>query len=341
MRILKLFFTSLLILLIVAVVGGLIGREILLSMAVNQIRGAVKEVRSLSIDPTFSQSCLQYGGLPPDAQSLVRTQLRFTSDTEFVLEAVCQSTESLRSTFRTSALPPLVKKGSGQSGFVQGETLHGLTLTALGRTGAVYQDEALVQSSLRYAGDPALTLTAGPATVCAGYGYSCCSDTSQLGQGDLQAQALDCPRSCYASCTEKPVVINFNSENTTDSTLRIISLRSGETAQFDYTVSDIRGNLLGTPLLENGGVVSLGTKLMAMVAQVFHRAVAQDSLEKIVIAFGDNQSQDVSDLQGTVQHTYTCTRALCVYNATIQAVTRAGITSTLTDTSKLQVQVTP
>ena len=66
-----------------------------------------------------------------------------------------------------------------------------------------------------------------------------------------------------------------------------------------------------------------------------------DSLEKIVINFGDGSALDLSDLQGSVTHAYTCTRQLCVYNATVQAVTVEGLTSALNETSKVQVQVRP
>src|SRR3990167_11335625 len=140
MRALRLFLTAVISLVVLSVIVGFIAREILLIMAVNQVRASARGLSQLQAEPSFIESCRDFGSLPFDTLSLTRTQLRFVSDTDYVLEIVCQTNESLRSTIRTESLPALVEKGSGQSGLIQGEELHGFTVAVLGRTGAIYEE---------------------------------------------------------------------------------------------------------------------------------------------------------------------------------------------------------
>jgi hypothetical protein len=80
-------------------------------------------------------------------------------------------------------------------------------------------------------------------------------------------------------------------------------------------------------------------KLVKLVDGLFNKKTPADTLAKIIINFGDSEAVELSDLQGGVSHTYTCDRQLCIFTATIQAVTGSGITSTLERQSRIQIEV--
>lgn len=340
MRVLKLFFTATVMLTIFTVIVGLVAREILLMMGVSQVRAAARQLSSLQIESNFAQQCQDFGSLPQGTISLTRVQLRFTSPTTYVLEVVCQTSESLRTSVGAESLPPLVEKGVGQSGIVRGEDLHGVTLSVLGRTGVVYEEDSFVRTALTYT--PAINIITdnGPATVCEGYGFQCCNNTTQLGQGTQQTQALDCPLSCYATCVNRPVVLNFESDPTHTAGTRVVTIQAGEPVQFFYTLNDIRGDVFASSVTaEEKQRLSFVERTMRSLQNLFKNTMAPDSLKKILISFGDGESIEVSDLQGAVSHTYTCLQAVCVYNAAIQAITQAGTASVLTAESKLELHV--
>ena len=340
MRALKLFLTAVISLVVLSVIVGFIAREILLIMAVNQVRASARGLSQLQAEPSFIESCRDFGSLPFDTLSLTRTQLRFVSDTDYVLEIVCQTNESLRSTIRTESLPALVEKGSGQSGLIQGEELHGFTVAVLGRTGAIYEEDSFIRTSLKYVGTPNFIVDQGPVTVCEGYGFRCCNNTTQIGQGAQQSQALDCPLSCYDSCAEKPVVLNFASDPEPTVGTRVATVQANQPVSFYYALNDIRGDVFAqstTP--EEKAQFSLIERWLRALQKLFQKSTPRDELDKIVIAFGDGATVAVSDLQGTVSHTYTCDQAVCVYNAVIQALTKAGTTSALTEMSRLELHI--
>jgi hypothetical protein len=350
MRVLKIFFTSLLILLVLGAAAGLIARELLLYTGISQLRSAAKELRSLQVGQDFTQNCLNYGGLPDEGQAVVQSQLRFISDKDYVLEVVCRGTqtteigESLGKIIRKDSLPPLVTKDSGQSGIIDGWDFHGVTLSILGRTGAVYRDDSFVRSDFSYPEDSRLQFENGPVTSCEGYGFECCDDAYQVGQDRQNTQAIDCPRSCYASCAERPVVLVFNSDPSPNYQNQIVNVQAGDLIEFYYTVNDVAGDaeVRAAFVKEEAPELTWDEKLLRIFDQLFNRRSAKDSLDHIVITFGDGESAQVSDLQGMVTHAYTCdNRQLCVYNATIQAVTVSGLTSNLGETSKIEIHVTP
>lgn len=337
MRVLKILSSFLGGILVLALIVGFVGREVVLSVTVNKVRAAVRTLRTAEIPPAFVQSCLEYGGPPVGAEPLVRNQLRFTSKRDYVLESVCHNTPSLREVFEEGQLLPFIERGVGQSGLTDSQSGHGLTFSVLGRTGVVYQEEVGVHGSLRYAGEPALELTAGPGTVCSGYGFTCCSEVSQVGQGEQRTEALDCPRTCYASCTARPVVLHFSAEAAFFVDARVVQTQSGQPVRFSYAISDLDSDPWGDAFASSSTLIERLEKALSALRPTQE----SDTLKSITIAFGDGEVAEVSDLQGVVEHTYTCTRALCVYNATLQATTTLGTTSRLTDNGRLQVHVQP
>lgn len=341
MRVLRIFFTSMVLLLIGGLVAFFVGREVLLYAALDQLRSAARELRTLQAPATFIDSCLEYGGrAASDTQALTRSQLRFVSSTQFVTEIVCNTAESLRQEARNETLPPFAEKTPNQSGIIHGQEGYGLTVSVLGRTGTVYEEGVFVKTSLRQAEN--VTLTGGPVTTCEGFGLRCCNETYQVGQGEQNTRATDCPRSCFAQCAEKPAVLIFSSDPPPNPQNRVVTLRSGESMDFYYTVNDVRGDTFGDAQAAAGRTaLSFIEKIFFTLASLFQKRVPADEISHITLRFGDGEAADLSDLQGTVNHAYTCTRSVCVYNATIQVVTKAGTASTLGGAETIQVQVTP
>jgi hypothetical protein len=342
MRVLKLFFTSLFILVVVGVVGGLISREVLLSIALNQLKSDIRYFSKTSTaSGEFFKNCLEYSGSFDSDGSIIRNQVRFTSPSDYVLESVCIASESVRKIIKHKSLPPLVRRATGSSGLVYGQSGHGLEVAIFGRSGIVYEEENVVFSTTKFA-DLGVILNDGPATVCSGYGYLCCDENFQSGQDFYQPNALDCPRSCYASCTEKPVVLTFNSEPAADET-KIVTLNSGDFIEFIYTVSDINGDAFSNDNLFGKEAETLGwlDKLLKILNKYSDQGVTpKDEIDAVTISFGDGTSQRLLDLHGRVEHTYTCnSKSVCVYNVTIQAITKQGVLSTLDGVSKMQIQV--
>lgn len=340
MRILRIFFTAIVLLLVIGLIGGFIAREILLMMALQQLRGDLKRLPSLPLSQKISQECLEYAGGASQGGSTIRYQLRFISDRQYVLEGVCEISESLRTVFETKSLPILVRREIGQSGIIQGQNLHGLEVSIFGRLGTVYEEENFFWTSYHSEEEKGVITQEGPVTVCGGYGYECCDKTYQTGLGEQKSEALDCPRSCFPGCTQKPVVLTFNADPF-DQETRTASLQSGDIVEFLYTVTDVRGDVFAQENITNEQVsLRWDDTFLQILEKYATKKEPLDSIEKVVITFGDGQFQDLTNLQGSVTHTYTCTRVEgCEYTATVQGVTKKGITSDLEGLAKIRVQV--
>jgi hypothetical protein len=344
MRILKIFFTSILILLVLGFFGSFAAKQILLSAALRQVKADVKFLSKFSTASDLIRDCLEYGTSFSDEGPLVRTQIRFTSGGNYVLESVCEAEESLRSVIKKKSLPPLVRISKGQSGIIQGQDAQGIELSIFNKFGAIYVDDGITFTTTKNTDDLNIVFNDGPPTVCGGYGYSCCGDGFQTGQDFQQVNALDCPKSCYSSCTEKPVVLSFNSEPAASSDSRIVFLNSADFIEFVYTISDVKGDVFAQENLFSEEQESLGwdDKLLEVLEKYSKKDNQIDMVEKVIINFGDGNSEELVDLRGRTEHTYFCNnRTTCIYNVTLQAITRSGIMSAQGSLSKMQIQVRP
>ncbi len=153
------------------------------------------------------------------------------------------------------------------------------------------------------------TFAANPASTCTGYGYTCCQDQSQQGSGTLYDQATDCPRTCFPSCINRPVVLSFASDPFADGAARIAQIRSGEQVTFSYVVSsEITKNL------------------------------------QVTLNYGDGASDQFHDITGTMAHTYMCksaTNSPCIFTANVHIVDQNAVTSVDTPITKITVSVAP
>lgn len=304
MRVLRFLFLSAVLVGVGAVILGLLAREMLLVWGVSVVRSNMSSVRTIAANPQkYSSECLQKGAQPDENLSLIDSlQLRFVSDTEFVVEVVCRQfrLDPIRVTEGT--LPPFVQKTAGSSGLFWGEASSAVELNALGRKRTV-----LVENRKLFYDQPGIVrLGEGPTTVCAGYGFECCAAETAQGIGDQLSGVTDCPRTCFSQCVSRPVVLSFSSDPYVDLQTRVAEATAGQAVTFSY-VADFA-----------------------------------DAVDPVVtIEFGDGQREQLTADTGSASHTYTCTQDVCEYPVAISITDAEGRTSAELPVTKITLRVLP
>lgn len=302
MRVLKFLFTTLVFVAIVGGIGVLIGREVLLIIGVADIRSSVARLKSAYRDRSqFAREC-EGKGAPIDSDLISALQLRFISSTEYVVEVVCGQFVLDPIIIERKSLPFLVSKVPGSGGIIWGDEPSAMAVTVLGRsrTIAIEQRESFYENY-----KPGTPFGKTPVTSCTGFGFSCCEEGVSLGQGEQNPAALDCPRSCYSSCKERPVVLSLATDPYLQIETRSLEASTSETITFSYVVS--------VP-------VAPGT---------------------VTITYGDGQSDQLTELTGSFTHQYSCEQAQCEYIATVSVVDADGTTSADVAVSKATVFIKP
>ncbi|MEX0896403.1 MAG: hypothetical protein WDZ94_05750 [Patescibacteria group bacterium] len=316
MRILKSFFflTILSILLLSSVY--LVAREYFLYEGVRQFRQAVFDLERSKIGGQFADHCFERSAGTIDGE-IVEYYIRFTSDTDYVLEAYCSEFAFDPQQIDQGELSAFVSKLPGSSGILFGEepsyvqlavfeqeiqeieTMTGWDLGVLHRSRTIGVSEYRLQE---FTVVPDYTL--GPATSCTGFGYKCCDRDTQLGEGELLVEGTDCDGGCYMGCVDRPTIVAVTPNPFFEPDNREILVRSGNFVDFAYVA---RGG--GNPLSE------------------------------VSIDYGDGSSDSLSDETGVFSHAYQCQAESCRYTATITAQDSAGNDSAMTLVSRIDVVV--
>lgn len=300
MRILKFLLYSVVTIAILAVIVFFAGREALLFWGVSTMKSSLTELQSISINyGNYVQTCRQKGS-PPDQIAVTGLQLRFTSDNEYVLELICNSLQFDPIVVEHKKLPPLVFKQPGSGGVIWGTDLSSVSLAVLGRTQSIGVENKSVVTSFS-----SLSTGLSPQTTCQGRGYMCCSGDSQFGTGQLQNQVNDCPKSCYASCLPRPILLSFMSDPALDQN-RTVSVGANETIQFAFVV----GYETVRPLT-------------------------------VTLDYGDGETKTFKTLNGVSSHLYTCNTGVCTYQAHLTVLTQDQIGAVVNDLSQITIQVSP
>jgi hypothetical protein len=300
MRILRFILTSGLLIGVIAVLGFFIGREVWLEVASAQVRSAAQELRQIARNPQgYAEQCLQRGSLR--GQSLIESlQVRFIDDRSYVIEAVCNQFRLDPIVINSGTLPLFVTKLPGSSGITWGEKSSGVTVALWGRTRSVLveNEEITKPSSID------LKRVSGPVTSCQGYGYQCCDAAVSMGEGEPFAQVLDCPKSCFASCQARPILLSFSSDPFPDPATRELEARAGEPITFSYILE-----------LPSGRVPT------------------------VTVDYGDGEVATSAKDNDSLSHTYSCLQALCRYQVDLKVVDDTGSTTNETPISRLIVNV--
>ncbi len=315
MRILRYFLTGLILISVLGIGVFFIAREVSMYWGVSTLRGSVQELAKAESQGSYQTQCRQEGrAIGPNG---VIMQLRFLSDTEYVLEALCNEASTQPISVGREALPPFITKIKGTSGFIANGGISGIELAsfwALGqelekslRIPAKYitkqkilqMEESVLVETL----DPTVVGN-GPITSCTGYGYTCCRVESQKGTGDRIDGLFDCEETCYAQCVSRPLVLSFTSNPFYEIKTRTVTIPAGTTVEFIY--------------VGDGG--------------------QSDSISGF-IEFGDGSSEPITEESGMADHTYTCATSTCTYVARVQFTDKWGVDSAELPVTKVTVVV--
>lgn len=304
MRIIILLVKYSLFLIIGAGVIGLIAREAFLFWGTQQVRIAENKMEvagGARLKTQYDAQCRAKGSSRAGMSARL-IQLRFTSDTEYQSEVVCDFFSNDPIVIETYTLPPFVKKVSGQAGFVWNSkgTTGGIILEVYGRKTTLVSEEKKFKMTQGAQVVPGVQ----PEATCGGYGYACCSPETQVGTGDLFRQASDCSSECYPTCLPRPTVLKFTSDPNPDLKERKIILGKGVPITF-YFVSDTGASNIATTQIQ----------------------------------FGDGQTQDFAENEARYTYQYQCAQVECQYTAQILITDPNGVTSVPTSISTIKIVV--
>lgn len=301
MRILKLLFFSCILVAVVSGISFLLVREVLLSLAVTQVKSGVTVLKQLKLSPGMpAVQCTSSNLANVPLVPVEAIQLAFTSATDFQAEVICETPLREPQVVATFTLPPFVKKMPGTAGLLWGKN-SGIVLELWGRHRSVLLTDQEVSVSHQVVnvsqGQPLIA-------TCQGYGFSCCGTDAAVGQGEQTDQVRDCPKSCYASCLARPVVLSFTSQPFFDPQTRTLTVGASEAVTFNYVV--------------DFGATQAGT---------------------LTFDFGDGATEMFTDAVGTVEHLFSCPADSCEFPVKVFVSDTQGTRSIDTTISQMKVLV--
>lgn len=301
MRVLRTMITSLLGMGIVAVIAFFLTREILLQVAISQLKSSAGRLQKIARNTGgYIQTCREKGIVESTDGAIGSIHLRFTSDTEYVIEVICSQFRLDPIEVERSTLAPLVTKVAGSSGLVWQDEPTLVVLELWGRSRQLgIEDRRIVTEVSQPPFKPIV-----PITSCEGYGYTCCQPEGYQGEGELLPEAQDCPRTCYTSCIARPIVTAFSTRPFYDQKTRILQVQSGQSVDFSYVIG-----------------------------------VDDPETMTVTVDFGDGQQEQFTGATGQTSHTYQCRSGACQYQASVVGTTAAGVSSVVTPLAKIQITV--
>ena len=287
MRIIKFIFRSLIFVVIVGGVGFLITREILMFTGVGKIKSSLSTLRSSSVQRSYFAQCRAKGTVFLEGDDLAVIQLRFISANEYILEVLCSQFSIDPIVLEQEQLPMFVNKVAGGSGIIWGDDRSGIVLEVFNRQTAVGVEDRTITTFTAHS-----ELGVGPVTSCAGYGFSCCKYESEQGAGEQFNGSVDCPKTCYNSCLNRPVVLAFNTQPVLELKRRLVSVSSGEEISFSFVID----------------------------------ANASQSIS-VKLDYGDGKIDTFDTDQQTTTHAYQCAQSECSYQVKLSITDNAGISA--------------
>jgi hypothetical protein len=329
-RILKAFFTSLLILIIVGGGGYLVFREVILFMTTNKVKQALVQVRDFDRRQAYATECLSKGADRDQTGRVHHTQLRFTDESSYVIEVVCNRMTHDPIEVFSESFPPFAQRQLGKSGWRWADE-SGINFIVLNRVGSVtVLDEEIITSRTA----AVLDGSQGPSSACVSYGYQCCDVNMQMGVGDLVTSALDCPRGCYPACEDRPLILSFNTQPYYNKITRSLDVSRQQPVTFSFVVSPNQEDEFASFDDSDDPV----QQAIQAIELVFSPQQDEEELE-VTIDFGDGQSESFMGMRGQVEHRYDCLGGSCAYDAMIKVVKDGKIESYTGAQNTIQVRV--
>lgn len=304
MRVLRFLVVSILSLGVLALLGFFVGREILLQMAVARVRAGYSQLRATAnSSSTYLQECKSLG-VSQSGTPIERLQLRFFSDRQFVAEVVCGNGANDRLVIAQYAVPIFVQKIPGSSGLIYDDVNGGyLAFSLYGRSIAVAQSGGILETIP--VADISSSTPSGPPALCSEHGYTCCNPDTETGVGEVLTQASDCPKSCFTSCQQRPVVLSLVAQPNFDPESRVVYAKAGDLVSFTAVVD------------------------------------APTEIADIRFSFGDGTTQSFTESPAIAEHTFSCSSGRCQYRVTVVLEASDGSVSVDSPLNELQVIVTP
>jgi hypothetical protein len=330
MRILKAFLTSLIILAVLAGLGFLATREVLLMMATTKVKQSLKWIRDVDNAQQYAAECSAKGATKLDTGQIHFTQLRYTGPNTYIVEVICHGRQFDPIQISEEKLPSLVRHKVGQSGLRWGAD-QGLDFECLNRIASVSVVEGVIQTALK---PSEVETKPGPPTECSAYGYSCCDPNTQQGRSDQITEAIDCPQACYRTCRERPLVLNFSTQPYYDKLNRQLTISSGQSVTFSFTVSPNQEPVLSGYYDETDKI----ERTIAMLETVFKRQDPELAVT-VLLDYGDGSRDEFHSLRGQAEHVYHCSQPSCEYTANLKVVKENGAVSIDGLQNQIYVQV--
>lgn len=306
MRVLSTFITMLLIILLLVTGGFFVAREMILYWGVSSFKDSLRNLELQAQNGSYVSRCQNESQLF-SGEIQVETHLRFTSDTEYVLEATCDQISTRPILISKNELPPFITKVPGTSGIIWSNGRSAIELEVFrGIVGWIAKVANINVSFLeksRIIGIEGKSITVfdketrdlglGPVTVCEGYGYQCCKAETQVGVGESILGLRECNGSCFSSCASRPVVLSFSTLPFYEAATRQLTIKTGTMVDFNYVVD--------AP--DSSGV-------------------------QVSVDFGDGTPAAYLDTDaGKLTHQYKCSFPSCTYQAKISVVDSWQVTS--------------
>src|SRR3989304_5901808 len=111
MRVITVLLYSIVLFTVVGSVGFVLGREVLLQLAISQIATSLGVMRQAAQKSgPYLLECRKKGAAPTEGETISSIQLRFTSDHEYVVEVLCTQFSLDPIIIHQRSLPPFVTK---------------------------------------------------------------------------------------------------------------------------------------------------------------------------------------------------------------------------------------
>jgi len=278
-----------------------IAREVVLVAAVGQLKDIISQGQTVARNPgRYHRNCREKGILDSSQAGVRLVQLRFLSDRQYQLEAICEQFSLEPIVIEQGEFPLQVRKVPGSSGLVFGQARGKVAVELWGRSREVLVEANEVVEVFSRQELPGIQ----PLSSCGGYGYQCCQSEVSIGTGSQWTEAVDCPQTCFSTCQPRPVILTFQTDPPMDSVNRTLQITSGQVVEFSYLLD----------ITEELGL-------------------------RVKLDYGDGQSAQLGQSQDTSRHIYDCNLPECNYTANLTVSEFTGVTSASTPLSQVTIKV--
>lgn len=262
----------------------------------HEIRSGLRLVENLAQEPKHYEQCQAKSNGDIFANKrypLSAYQLRFTSPTSFVVEAVCSGASKSTVLVKERILPSgsRVISGTGVEIPIKTEPKDAQFVVVVNNTQVIYGYKDGEVFSEDSEADVEIAVGTQPQTTCEGVGKMCCDAKKQVGSGGSTSEVSDCPTTCFDNCMNRPVVTLLNSDPPATSLDRQVDLtKIDNQLRISYRIDD-----------------------------------PDNTIKSVDVDWGDGQGESNLPAKHTLEHEYACVSSSCAYRVTLSAQDTTGL----------------